>query len=264
MNKVYVCFPGGKHKALTMSYDDGKMEDIRLVELFNKHGIKGTFHVNSGKKDAVRIPMKEYAALYEGHEIACHTLTHPTIARCPITEVVEEVLEDRKRLEALLKKPIRGLSYPNGSYGEEIKKLLPALGIQYSRIVGDSHNFNLPTDYYEWMPTCHHNHNLLEHGKEFVALSKKQYLYLMYVWGHSYEFTRDNNWEIMEEFCDMTGGRDDIWYCTNIEYVDYMEQAKGLWFGAENTFVYNPYAASIWISVNDTIREIKGGQLTEL
>ena len=31
MNKVYVCFPGGKHKALTMSYDDGKEEDRRSL-----------------------------------------------------------------------------------------------------------------------------------------------------------------------------------------------------------------------------------------
>ncbi len=30
MNKVYTCFPGGKHKVLTMSYDDGKLEDRRL------------------------------------------------------------------------------------------------------------------------------------------------------------------------------------------------------------------------------------------
>ncbi len=264
MDKIYICFPGGKHKALTMSYDDGKAEDRRLVELFNRHGIKGTFHVNSGMTDAVRIPMEEYEALYEGHEIACHTLTHPTIARCPMTAVVNEVLEDRKNLEALLKKPVRGLSYPNGSYSEEIKQVLPALGIKYSRIVGDSHNFNLPTDLYEWLPTCHHNNNLLELGKEFVGLAKKQYLYLMYVWGHSYEFTRDDNWEVMEEFCTLAGGREDIWYCTNIEYVDYMEKAKGLQFAADNSFVYNPYATSVWISVNNTIREIKGGQLTEL
>ena len=31
-----------------MSYDDGKHEDRRLVELFNKHGIKGTFNLNGG------------------------------------------------------------------------------------------------------------------------------------------------------------------------------------------------------------------------
>ena len=47
MNKVYTCYPGGKHKALTMSYDDGKVFDRRLVEIFNKYGIKGTFHLTA-------------------------------------------------------------------------------------------------------------------------------------------------------------------------------------------------------------------------
>ena len=262
MNKVYICFPQGKHKALTMSYDDGKEEDRRLVKIFNQHGIKGTFHINSGIRDQVRIPFEEYAGLYEGHEIACHTLTHPTIERCPLEKVVYEVLEDRKRLEKLAGMPVRGLSYPNGSYNEEIKRLLPALGIRYSRIVGDTHDFKLPTDYYEWKATCHHNNNLLEDGKRFVELNKKQYLYLMYVWGHSYEFSRDDNWEVMEQFCRLVGGRDDIWYTTNIGFVDYMERAKGLQFGADNTFVYNPYAASVFLSVNDRIVEAKGGELT--
>ena len=45
---IYTCFPGGRHKVLTMSYDDGRQEDYRLVELFNKHGIKGTFNLNAG------------------------------------------------------------------------------------------------------------------------------------------------------------------------------------------------------------------------
>ena len=36
---IYTCFPGGKHKVLTMSYDDGRLEDRRLVELFNRYGI---------------------------------------------------------------------------------------------------------------------------------------------------------------------------------------------------------------------------------
>ena len=41
--KVYVCFPEGKAKALTMSYDDGKIQDERLVSIFNHYGIRGTF-----------------------------------------------------------------------------------------------------------------------------------------------------------------------------------------------------------------------------
>ena len=83
MNKVYCCFPGGKHKALTMSYDDGRLEDRRLIEIFNRNGIRGTFHLNSGlwAGDARRIQPEEIAELYRGHEVACHTATHPTIAR---------------------------------------------------------------------------------------------------------------------------------------------------------------------------------------
>ena len=48
-NRVYCCFPGGKHKALTMSYDDGKLQDRRLVEIFNRYGIRGTFNLMAGK-----------------------------------------------------------------------------------------------------------------------------------------------------------------------------------------------------------------------
>ena len=42
IQKIYACFPGGKHKVLTMSYDDGKVQDRKLVSIFNKYGIKGT------------------------------------------------------------------------------------------------------------------------------------------------------------------------------------------------------------------------------
>ena len=51
MNKIYKAFPGGKHKVLTLSYDDGKVQDRRLVKIFNKYGIKATFNLNSGLTD---------------------------------------------------------------------------------------------------------------------------------------------------------------------------------------------------------------------
>ena len=51
MMKPYICFPNGKFKVLTMSYDDGKLEDRRLIEIFNRYHIKGTFHINSGELD---------------------------------------------------------------------------------------------------------------------------------------------------------------------------------------------------------------------
>lgn len=264
MKTIYVCFPGGKHKALTMSYDDGREEDYRLVEIFNRYGIKGTFHLNSGLRTPGRIPQEKYGELYKGHEISCHTATHPTIERCPIEQVALQVLEDRRALEKVAGYPVRGMSYPNGSYSEDIIKLLPGLGIEYSRVVGDTDDFAMPENFLAWKATCHHNHRLMENGERFCALNKTQYLYLMYVWGHSYEFTRDGNWELMENFCRMAGGREDIWYATNIEIVDYMKAAKNLKFTADANLVYNPNARSIWLQVDQDFREVPGGKTIEI
>lgn len=266
MNKIYACFPGGKHKVLTMSYDDGKKQDRRLVSLFNEYGIKGTFNINGGiEGDERRIPFEEYKALYEGHEVACHTWSHPTIERCPLTMVAQEIIEDRKKLEAMTGYPVRGLAYPNGSYSKEIIDMLPALGIRYGRIVGNTDDFKLPENFLEWKATCHHNHNLLELGQQFVDLHKKQYLYCMYVWGHSYEFDDKDNWDVMEDFCKLVANRDDIWYATNIEIVDYMDVVKAAQFSADGSFVYNPMAKSLWLCINDQhFIEVKGGETKQL
>lgn len=276
--KVYTCFPEGKAKALTMSYDDGKVEDIRLLEIFNKYGIKGTFNLNygimisdqTGQKHP-RIPKEKIAGLYKGHEIATHTMTHPTIARCPITEAAMEILDDRKGLEEISGTIVRGHAYPNGSYNEEIKQLFKQLGIAYARVTETNADFGLsgfglPSDPMEWRPTCHHNDpKLMEYAEYFAEFKKKQYLKLMYVWGHSYEFAENDNWEVIEEFCRYMGGRDDIWYATNIEIIDYMEAAKNLKFSADYHLVYNPGAQSVWLAVDgDTCVEVKGGTTVDL
>ena len=36
-----------KKKAVTFSFDDGVTQDIRLIELLNKYGLKATFNLNS-------------------------------------------------------------------------------------------------------------------------------------------------------------------------------------------------------------------------
>ncbi len=262
MHTIYTCFPGGRHKVLTMSYDDGREEDRRLVDIFNAHGIKGTFNLNSGiDSDERRIPTSEYRTLYAGHEIACHTYTHPTIERCPMEQVVRQVMRDRMELEDIVGAPVRGLAYPNGSYSKEIMALLPSLGIKYARAVQTTGGFGMPEDFMAWRGTCHHNGKLLELGQQFADLYKTQYLYMMYVWGHSYEFTTYGNWDVMEKFCALVGGREDIWYATNIEIVDYLEDARRLQFTVAGDKVYNPNARSVWLQVDGKIVEVPGGRL---
>jgi len=266
MKRVVVTFPHGKFKVLTMSYDDGRAADRRLVDIFNKHGIKGTFHINGGMLgQGDRIGADEIAELYQGHEVSAHTLTHPTIARCSKEQLVYEIMEDRKRLEELVGYPVRGMSYPNGSYSRQIIDMLPHLGMEYARTVHSTGHFALPDDPLEWKATCHHKRDLLSLGEQFLALHKSQYLYMMYVWGHSYEFDNDNNWDLIEDFCRLMGGQDDIWYATNIEYIDYMNAFRRLQFSASQDFVHNPSYQSVWLHVDGRgIVEVKGGTTVQL
>lgn len=288
MLKIYKAFPGGKHKVLTLSYDDGKLADRRLVAIFNKYDIKATFNLNSGLcHDDNRIPPDEWVDLYKGHEVATHTVTHPTIDRCPTIEIIEEYLNDKKFLESVMGYPVRGHAYPNGSYSKRVEGILETLGIKYGRIigdeyastyatllakekcgidvVGDTNGFAFPENFLEWKATCHHNHNLLGFADSFLSLKKKQYLNMMYVWGHSYEFDRDDNWDVIEEFCRRVSHQDDIWYATNIQIVDYMEAFDRLQFAADLSFVYNPSFMSVWIIINnDKVVEIPGGATVTL
>ena len=67
MRNIYICFPEGKHKVLTMSFDDGRVEDRQLVDMFNRYGIRGTFHVNSGIAAETYPPDRKSTRLNSSH-----------------------------------------------------------------------------------------------------------------------------------------------------------------------------------------------------
>ena len=116
-----------------------------------------------------------------------------------------------------------------------------------------------------WTPSCHHNDAFRGIAEKFLHKPDYQKLPLLYVWGHSFEFERNNNWEVMEEFCEMIGHRDDIWYATNIEIVDYNEAFDRLQIFADNEYIYNPSACSVWVAVNNVrVIEIPGGETIKL
>lgn len=262
-------FPGGRYKALTFSYDDGRHQDRRLVELFNRYGLKATFHLNSGKFGTDHggyVEEGEVAALYAGHEISAHTVNHPFLERVPRERLITEVVDDRRALERLAGYPVRGMSYPFGTYDDEVAATLGTLGIRYCRTVHSTGEFAVPQRPLTWHPTCHHK-QMREHGERFLALDPPAHyanLSLLYVWGHSYEFDNDDNWQEIEDFCAEMSGRDEIWYATNIEILDYLDARKRLEFSVDGTWVRNPSALSVWISADGEAVEIEGGAVKRL
>lgn len=270
MKTIYKCFPEGRRKVLTMSFDDGKITDRKLIQIFNKNDIKGTFNINSGLFGiddgfGMRIPENEIAETYRGFEIAVHTSTHPTLPRCPREQIALQILEDRRMLERITGSTVRGMAYPNvDGFNDQIKQLLPLLGIDYARTSGSTMNFLIPKDFHQWESTCNYKNDLLKLGGEFNALYKDQYLYMMNVYGHSIDFENDNCWRLIEDFCSLVGKRDDVWYASNIEIVDYFKALDGLRFSVDGDFVENPSAQTCWISVDGSILKLDGGLTVRL
>lgn len=256
-------FKDGLQKALTFSYDDGNADDIRLAGIFTEHGMKATFNIDSayiGDSDEIRAEpdgkltwgeVKKY--FYEaGHETAVHTLTHPWLASLSDSDALYEIVEDRRNIENRLGVVARGMAYPFGCFNDRIINVLKTAGIAYSRTVKATRSFGLPENPLMLDPTCHHNDaELMNLARDFAEKEPKWDLCsLFYVWGHSYEFARDNNWEIIENLCGYLAGRKDIWYATNIEIIDYIDAYKRLSVSYDKRVVYNPSAVAVWFSQN--------------
>ena len=259
MARAFMRFPEGREKALTLSYDDGVEQDIELIEILDRHGIKATFNINSGgyapegkvyKKGEIHKRMSRSAVIdtYKNspHEVAVHTVSHPWLETLPAAAVAREVIEDRMALESDFGVTVRGMAYPFGTYNDTVVDVLKSAGIAYARTVQSTEKFDIPTDWLRMPATCHHTSSkLMELAQKFVEMPVKSAPKLFYLWGHSYEFERDDNWEVIEKFCEFMGGREDIWYATNIEIYDYVRAYESLIWSADMSIVTNSTATPV-------------------
>ena len=99
---------------------------------------------------------------------------------------------------------------------------------------------------------------------QFLGEPAPRKLWLFYVWGHSYEFDDNDNWDIIENFCKAASNLTDVWYATNIEIVDYLNAANSLKFSSKGTSVYNPSGIDVFMNINGEVVEIKKGNTIQL
>jgi peptidoglycan/xylan/chitin deacetylase (PgdA/CDA1 family) len=227
-------FPNGKMKALTLSYDDGVEQDRRLIEILNRCRIKATFNLNSGlqtgansfvKQDTRqkdiwvrRMNVRGLKELYAGHEIAVHGLTHPHLENLDEETIRNELEQDKLNLERIFGVQVYGMAYPFGTYNDLVIRMVKAAGLRYARGGKSTYSFDIPRDLMSYQPTCHHKDpRLMELAEQFVKMKSATTPQVFYLWGHSYEFDTDNNWQVIEDFCRFISRREDIFYALNRE-----------------------------------------------
>ena len=225
-----------KKKAITFSYDDGVTQDIKLIELLNKYDLKCTFNLNSSllgkggiymhnqqRISHYQIPPQDIKFIYEGHEVAAHTLTHPNLTLLDDQKVIEQVEQDRIKLSELVGYEVVGMAYPCGGKNNDDRVaniIKEHTGISYCRTITNTDSFCEQENLYRFNPNVFHvleYDRLMEMGRRFLKLEPTS-PQIFYIWGHSYELDICSDyWDKLEEFFKLISHQDDIFYGTNKE-----------------------------------------------
>ena len=231
-------FPSGKTKIFNVTYDDGVLQDVRFVALLNRSGLKGTFNLNSGLMESEfewthesgrvikRLSKEKAVPLYQGHEIACHTLTHPYMHDLSESDILHELQADKANLEKLFGREVKGFAVPFDYYSERIENCVRQCGFSYARISQESRSFAPQTDYFNWKATVFHTDPELEQlTRQFIESDEE--LAIFQIVGHSYDLDVEKLWDRIENVFRMIAAHDDILPMTTIEIVELLRSLSG-------------------------------------
>ena len=248
-------YPSGKAKAFNITYDDGVLQDVRFVELMNRYGLKGTFNLNSELMETEfewthpngmtvkRLPSAVVAELYQNHEVASHTLTHPYLSSLTEPEVMRQMAQDKEKLEQLTGKPVLGFAGPFHHWSSMIMECAQRCGFEYARNAEERYCYAPPEDYYSWSAGTYH----IKPGfRDFVEdfFHTEEELALCQIVGHSYDLDAEAMWDSMESVLQQVAGDESILSMTNLELVRYLKAMRSALI-TENR-IYNPSDMPLW------------------
>lgn len=227
-------YPQGAHKAFNITYDDGVTQDVRFVELMNKYGLKGTFNLNYGLMEqefqwthesglvVKRLTPAQAAKLYGDHEIASHSYTHPFMDNMSETEIMDEMIKDKSKLEELFGREVLGFAVPFDYYSDLIADCARRCGFEYSRDGNESYSYVPPKEYYYWSAGTYH---VMPGFKGFVEefFETSEEMALCQIVGHTYDLDVMNMWDYIESVIKRVAEDEDIIAMTNIELVRYLK-----------------------------------------
>ncbi len=173
-----------------------------------------------------------------------------------------EIIEDKVQLEKLIDRQIKMFAYPFGHYNDKAVELLKDAGYKGARTIESTNSFDIPEDFLVLNPTCHHNDkNLMKLAEDFV--NRPGFITsLFYVWGHGYEFDHDDNYQVMENLLKyLSEHKDQIWFATNSEIIDYVNAYRSLEYSGDGSMIRNLSAIDVEILTSfKTTEIIKAGE----
>ena len=96
--------------------------------------------------------------------------------------------------------------------------------------------------------------------KKFLAEANTGDLKVCTLWGHSWEFKKESDWAAVEKFC-AAFRNERVWKASNIAICEYLKAVNALEWSADNSFVRNPTATTIYIGKGGKLCALKPGEI---
>ncbi len=194
-------------KYFIFSIDDGTIYDEKVIAILNRHGIKGTFNLNSGLDDFVwydegrpvcRLPLPQCVELYKGHEVASHSLTHPHMTMLDDDRIGYEAGVDKENLERIFGYPISTFAFPFEDFDERSIHRVAIIGFTAVRVSEIDASFRFPVDPYHIKIT---SLDLRDAVEKFPAFLEDPEAELFTFVSHGYDFEFGQTYELLDSFC---------------------------------------------------------------
>ena len=196
-------------KYFIFSIDDGTIYDEKVIAILNRHGIKGTFNLNSGLDDFVwydegrpvcRLPLPRCVELYMGHEVASHSLTHPHMTMLDDDRIGYEAGVDKENLERIFGYPITTFAFPFEDFDERSIHRVAIIGFTAIRVSEIDASFRFPKDPYHIKIT---SLDLRDAGEKYPAFLEDTEAELFTFVSHGYDFEFGQTYGFLDSFCAM-------------------------------------------------------------
>jgi len=242
---------------VTTSWDDGHPLDLRLAELLDKYGLRGTFYVPLRHEGHAVMNNNEICCIQKkGMEIGSHTLTHPVLTKLPPHRVFKELIESKKLLEDILGEPVLSFCYTKGKFNNMLRSYVIEAGYALARTTvsfrteGRFDPFCMPVtlQFFQHSRTTQIRHALKDTNLKGIMnytrlckmetdLNKLSDIFFDYVltqggvfhiWGHSWEIEKFDLWNLLERVFKRISNRKEVHYLTNLQTLDMVNQSQSL------------------------------------
>lgn len=243
-----------KLRIVTTSWDDGERSDLKVAEMLQSRGVRGTFYVPirayQGRPPLSHSDLRQLTA--EGFEIGAHTVSHKLLWGLSPQQLAEEINPCKPMLEDIVGTEVQMFCYPCGRYDSNVMQALKSAGYRGARTVRmlatrmEFNPFEMPTSlqicphpravYFKNIARARkleslrvglsnfvHLGNWLELGKRlFDSVMKNGGIW--HIYGHSYELEQWGLWKGLEEILEYVGKRDGVMYVRNSELLRLLSQ----------------------------------------